>query len=76
MVKRYHAPYIFKKFTPHFTLLSNVNKGDQLRLVGELQAMFDAQVDNRTIRVDRLAVMSQPAPGQPWVIEREIRLKS
>ena len=74
MIKRYGAPYILKRFVPHFTLLTNVPTEAQTKIYLKLERSFAEMVRVRAIRVERLAVMSRPTPRAPWVIREEIKL--
>jgi hypothetical protein len=74
MIKRYCAPYILKRFIPHFTLLTNVAAAAQARSYSKVEKLFAEKVEVRAIRVDRLAVMARPSPRLPWIIAEEIEL--
>jgi len=74
MMERYHAPYIFHRFTPHFTLLTNVSPEEQPQVLKEFEKMFSQKVQEQTIRVERLAFMTRLAENDRWVIKEEIQL--
>lgn len=74
MIKRYLSPYILNRFTPHFTLLNNVPPDDQEQTCQAIEQLFADQVRDRTIRVDKVAIMSRPDPGLPWVIDSEVEI--
>lgn len=74
MIERYRVPYILQKFQPHFTLLSNIRPEEQKKIYRDLTQIFSQQVQDRTIRVEKLSIMSCRKPNTPWKIEREIKL--
>ena len=74
MMKRYRTPYILQRFVPHFTLLTNVPPNEQERIYQEVAQLFAKQVQDRTIHVEKLAIMSRPDLTSPWVIETEVEL--
>jgi hypothetical protein len=74
MMERYRAPYIFNSFVPHFTLLTGLTeatKGKRAEIYAQLSKRFTREVSSSSVRVDRLAVMSQAAAGSPWMIRKE-----
>lgn len=74
MIKRYRAPYILQRFVPHFTLLNSVPSNDQDRICQEVSELFAERVQDRTIPVERLAIMSRADLNSPWAIETEVEL--
>jgi len=76
MVKRYKAPYILQHYRPHFTLLTNITTQEQQSTLKQIQMLFDEAVHERSIRIERLSVMTKPFFDEPWQIEREIKLGS
>lgn len=72
LLSRYRAPYILGRFRPHFTLLTDVAPERMGEVTAKLQARFDELP--KELEVTKLAVMTQPSPGAPWKIEREIPL--
>jgi hypothetical protein len=74
MIKRYLSPYILQRFTPHFTLLTDVPRADMEQVCREVNELFEREVRERSMRVERLAVMSRPAPDSPWQIQTEVAL--
>jgi hypothetical protein len=73
-IHRYKAPYILTKFQPHFTLLSNYRPDEHSDLIEELASRFGAEVSDRHITVDRLALMALRPSSSRWEIVDEIRL--
>ena len=74
MIHRYLAPYILKRFCPHFTLLANVTAEEQDVIANQLENELAARVRDRVLRVERLAIMIRPDPKKPWEIESEVPL--
>ncbi len=74
LIKRYNAPYILRRFFPHFTLLTNVPPEAQAETCEKLKDMYAARVGMGRIRVDKIAVMAKPKSTEAWVIEEEIAL--
>lgn len=74
MIERYKAPYILQRYYPHFTLLNYLPKEKQPEVYKALENHFANLVPERTLRVEKLALMIRPAADAPWKIEREIRL--
>lgn len=74
MISRYKAPYIFQRYRPHFTLLTNVSPETLPEVYEALNTHFNDRVQERTLRVEKLALMTRPTPDSPWVIEKEIEL--
>lgn len=74
MIKRYHAPYILQRFIPHFTLLTNISPEEQPQALEKLEKEFSQKVQERTIRVERLALMTRSVENNMWVIKEEIQL--
>lgn len=74
MIERYHAPYILQCFTPHFTLLTNVLPEEQPQALEKLEKNFSQKVQERTIRLERLALMTRSVENNMWVIKEEIQL--
>lgn len=77
MIERYKAPYIMSRYTPHFTLLNGVTPGEKPSVEKKVKELFSKRCGDRdlVLRVEKLALMSRPAPGAPWVIEKEINLE-
>ncbi len=75
MINRYRAPYILKRYSPHFTLLTNVESQEMSLHREELERDFPVAGEKSIIDVDRIAVMSRPSPNDLWVIEEELPLK-
>lgn len=73
MIKRYNAPYILRRYYPHFTLLSNITS-NQIETHEEIKKLFSEQVKNKSIRIDKIAIMSRPSMAKPWIIKKEIDL--
>ena len=74
MIELYRAPYILQRYQPHFTLLTQVPDGERAQVAEELESAFSENVERRTVRIERLAIMVRPSPGAPWEIEREVKL--
>lgn len=74
MIQRYHAPYIFNCFRPHFTLLTKVPP-EKLGFVSqEISELFKKKVPEPHIKVKRIAILERPDLNQPWKIRHEIKL--
>ena len=73
-MERYHAPYVLKRFKPHFTLMNNVPVAECETRYREVKELLDSNVFGKTITVDRLAVMSRSPKDGRWFIDQEIRL--
>lgn len=74
MIHRYRAPYILRKFDPHFTLLDTVTQTEQPQCVEKLQAQFRQAVEFEPIAMESLAVMTGPAADGCWRIDSELPL--
>ncbi|ACF47109.1 hypothetical protein Paes_2101 [Prosthecochloris aestuarii DSM 271] len=74
MIEKYKAPYIIKKFCPHFTLLNKINNSSMKAVSEKLNVIFLNSVKDTTLRVDSLALMKKDYYKGKWVIEKEIRL--
>lgn len=74
MIDRYHAPYILQRYFPHFTLLAKVLPEEKNKIFEELKTAFSEEVKERSLRVEKVAIMCRPRVGDPWIIEDEIEL--
>jgi uncharacterized protein DUF1045 len=74
MMRRYRSPYILQRFLPHFSLLTNVPPNDRERIYQDVNQLFTKNVQDRTIHVERIAIMSRPDLNSPWVIQTEVEL--
>ena len=74
MIQSYHAPYILQGFTPHFTLLSKVPRQDLSKVGRKLKNLFEQQIRERTVRVERVAFMTFLKDKGKWVVEEEVAL--
>ncbi len=74
MLRRYRAPYVLQRFTPHFTLLADVPAERWPEVFPRAEELFAERVQERSLRVERLAVMERAEPEGPWMITAEVRL--
>lgn len=74
MIERYLAPYILSRFKPHFTLLTNVRENQQGAIRARLARLYEEDVGNVPVQVDKLAIMSKSTPTSRWEIKSEIDL--
>lgn len=74
MIQRYHAPYIFNLYQPHFTLLTDVPVEQMDQVYQEIEQAFQEGVPNRQMEARSLALMTRPLLERPWEIIKEIRL--
>ena len=75
MIAHYHAPYILQRFTPHFSLLSNVPAAEKEELYQYLKGFFEQNVREPSIKISKIAVMGRPDPHGHWQIDGEYPLK-
>ncbi|MCG8342620.1 MAG: GPI inositol-deacylase [Chlorobiales bacterium] len=74
MIDRYKAPYIIKKFCPHFTLLTKINNSSTNTVTVRLKELFSDSVKESNLRIDSLALMKRDFFKGRWMIEKEIKL--
>lgn len=74
IMDRYHAPYILSEFRPHFTLLSDCIPPGTDEDHRRLKELFETEVTERVIVVDRLAIMARFSPQEPWSIAQSVKL--
>jgi 3',5'-cyclic AMP phosphodiesterase CpdA len=74
MIRNYHAPYILQKFTPHFTLLSNVAKADLSKVENKLRKLFNHHAADLTVHVDRLSFMDFSKQSNRWNVGKEVAI--
>ena len=72
MLQRYKSPYVLKEYTPHFTLLTNVEPHEQDATVADLETHRSGLASENGVYVDHLAIMSR-RDGR-WVIVEEVKL--
>jgi hypothetical protein len=73
MIRRFRAPYVLKKFRPHFTLMTAVNEDEHEALGARLKSEF-AKLPSHQIRVEKLALMERPSVNSAWTVKKEIPL--
>jgi len=76
MIKRYHAPYILKKFKPHFTLLTQVPPEKMKQVTNEITKFFNEKVTESYIEVRGISLMRRHQTDKPWDIEKELNFKN
>ncbi len=74
MIERYKAPYIIKRFNPHFTLLTNVPLEQKDEIFKNIKKLYEEKVTATQIEIDKIALMIKPEKNQLWSIKQEIRL--
>ncbi len=74
MIKHYHAPYILQRFTPHFSLLSNVPPKEKERIYGDIKERYEKAIREPMIEINKIAVMCRPDPDGHWQILQEYTL--
>jgi hypothetical protein len=74
MIAHYHAPYILQRFTPHFSLLSNVPEEEKEEVYQYLKGLFEKNVREPSVKISKIAVMHRPVPAGHWEILKEYQL--
>lgn len=74
MIKHYKAPYIFQRFKPHFTLLTNVPFRMQDKIFQELKMCYEKSIKSSQIEIDNIALMLRPASQKLWRIEKKFKI--
>ncbi|NBU15234.1 MAG: DUF1045 domain-containing protein, partial [Alphaproteobacteria bacterium] len=55
----YGYPYVHEEFRFHMTLTNSLHIEDREPVLNCLQAMFDAQIENKAVPINRLCVFRQ-----------------
>ena len=69
MIRNYNAPYILKKYNPHFTLLTNVPEEQQDNIAKELNNIFNNSVADKSLLIDSVSIMDFHNHEKRWYIK-------
>jgi hypothetical protein len=71
MIRRYNAPFILSRFTPHFTLLTDIPQDRINDIYTEIRTQFFATVQLKSMTICELSIMERKPDGF-WKITKKI----